>query len=131
MQGNGFRNFVLCVLTAAFLVTGLWIMKQRIEKQNTYLDAAEQAEYAAQNVDVSELEALKAEENALSEEISAMDTQMAQLQEEITSLEQNIAQLQQEYDQLAQQEDSVYYQTIFQSLTEGMSLVESYISGDQ
>lgn len=104
---------------------------QRIEKQNTYLDAAEQAEYAVQNLDTSELEALEGEENALAEEISAMDGQMAKLQEELTSLEQNVAQLQQEYDQLAQQEDSVYYQTIFQSLTEGMSLVESYINGNQ
>jgi len=121
---------MLCILTAVFLGTGIWIMIQRINRQNTYLDAVKNAEYAAQNPDTSALEAVEAEQNALTEENSEMDEKIADLQEELASLDQAFAQLQKEYDQLAQEEDSVYYQTIFQSLTEGMSLVESYINGD-
>lgn len=131
MQKNGFRNVILCALTVLFLGTGIWLLNQRLDRKNEYLDAVHQAEYAAENPDRSALEALEAERNGLLAETEEMNEQMLTIQEEITSLEQELVQLQQEYDQLAQEEDSVYYQTIFQSLTEGVSLVESYLNGDQ
>lgn len=106
-------------------------MGQRYDKQKIYVDIIAEADHAVKNMDASEMEALETEKNTLSEEISAMNGQMTEVQEEIASLEQNIAQLQQEYDQLAQEEDSVYYLKIFQSLTEGMSMVESYINGNE
>lgn len=131
MQKNGLRNIILCVLTVLFLATGVWILTQRIQKQNAYLEAAAQAEHTAQNLDTSALEAREAEEQKILAENSEMEAQVSALQEELASLDQDLAQLQQEYDQLAQEEDSVYYQTIFQSLMEGVSLVESYINGNE
>lgn len=131
MQKIGFRNVILGLLTAAFIGTGVWMLLQRENRKNTYLDAIASAEYAAQSLDQSDLEARKAEAEALLAEIGEMDQEALALEEEIASLDLEIAKLQQEYDQLAQEEDSAYYLTILQSLTEGMSQVESYIDGDQ
>lgn len=121
----------LFALTAMFLAAGIWFLTQRLDMQNRYLNIIAVTEDAAKNPDLSTLEALEADQNSLLAENSEMESRIGALEEELASLDQDIAQLQQEYEQLAQQEDSVYYQTIFQSLTEGMSLVESYISGNE
>ncbi len=122
---------LLCVLAALLLGAGIRMVTLRLERQETYLNLISQAQYLSENPDTAELDALEAEKENLTTQTDDLNTQIQALEEALAGLDQDVDQLQQEYDQLAQGEDSSYYQAIFQSLTEGVSLVESYLNGNE
>lgn len=131
MKVLNFKNVMLLALAAGFLAGGIWLMSRRQAMRSDYETRLEEAAWSAENPDRSALEEMAAEQAALETEIADMTGQLEQLQQDTAELDRELEQLRQNYEQLTQEEDTVYYQTVLQALTEGVRLVESYISGDE
>ena len=64
---------------------------------------------------------------AINEELTANREQIAQLQEDIAKTYEASAKLQKKYDERALEVDAEYYYSIIDSLSEGVSVVETYL----
>lgn len=128
MKNKKTCTIVACVLCAVFLIAGSWMLVRNIRAINSYGSAISEAQQALTAADpanadgiVSDVAALQAQNVALEETLLALQAEAAEQAEEN-------AQLQDQYDELVQLEDTTYYQTILQSLTEGMNRVEEYLN---
>lgn len=124
-------DVILCAVIGIFLISGLVLMTLSIQKQKDYTAALAEAKQKLTAADPVQADAPEAELAALQEENASLEATVAALEEENAVLKAEEERLQQEHDELAQQEDTVYYQTILDSLKKGMSKVEEYICGDE
>lgn len=128
MKRDKLRIIVPIVLCAAFLVAGGWLLTQNLLQMKHYNETIASEKQALVAANPANAETLEGEAAAAQEENTALEETIRVLEEEAAALAEENAQLQDRYDELLQNEDTTYYQTILQSLTEGMTRVEEYIN---
>lgn len=131
MKNNKMRIIIPCILCAAFLAGGVWMMVKNIMQMNHYTGAISQAQQALTAADPANAQGVEMQAEALQEENAALQEQLLALQAENETLSAETDRLQLRADELNQSEDTVYYQTILESLQEGVSRVEEYIGSGE
>ena len=123
------RNIVLLALTAVFLLTGIWLFAKRGAMESACKESVHQVQMEMGMPDTSHLDALVTEQREVIEKTEKIRSETASVQESMDALVRDIAGLEAEYEQLANEDETVYYQTIFQALSEGVQMVERYLEG--
>lgn len=131
MKKNLLRILIPGLLTLVFLAAGLWFMSAYNNTEAYYTDAIFHTRQSLEQLDTAAAESAEAELAALQEENENLKQEIADLQTQNTALDTDTAALQEEYNTLSQSEDTIYYQTILESLTEGMNQVVQYIEGTE
>lgn len=131
MKKNTLRLLIPGLLALIFLAGGLWFLIAYHNTYGYYTGAISDAQESLSQLDIASADQVEADLAALEAENDALAQQIADLQTQNAQLDTDTAALQQEYDALAQSEDTVYYQTILESLTEGMNQVVQYIEGTE
>ena len=124
MKNSKIRIIVPCVLATIFLTAGFWMMAKSVGQVNYYTQQIAQAQQALQAADPAKADALEQEAAALQERNQVLAEQVQALQQENAALDESNAQLSARLEELTGQEQTAYYQTILESLTEGMNRVE-------
>lgn len=120
-------TMLLAVLTAVFLAVGGWLLVEHKNTVKNYEAAITEAEQALAGLDLASAEAAEAALAAKVGENQMLEQEIAALQTENDTLDADTAALQESNSQLQQQEDTIYYQTILESLREGMSQLGQYL----
>ena len=128
MQRFSIINILLCVLAIAFVAAGVFLMSSQISRENMYALELERAISNASDPDDAAVVDAEAE-IALIEKNNAENTLLIpKLQEHIDAQNASIVKVQQKCDELAGKVDAEYYEGIIDSLSKGVSLVESYLN---
>ena len=125
------KTWLPALLSVLFIAAGVWMLLTCIQTEAYYTDSTAQAQQALAALDVEAAEALETELAAVREENTALEVQLQELHAENETLDADLAAAQAEYDRLEQLEDTAYYQTILESLQEGISRVAQYINGTE
>lgn len=131
MKNIKLRIIIPCILCAAFLAGGVWMMTQNLSQMNRYKAAISQAKQELLDADPAQAEPVEAQAAALQTENADLEEQILALQAEEETLTEEVDQLQIRHDELSQSEDTVYYRTILESLQEGVRRVEEYIGSGE
>ena len=127
MKKQNICTIVLAVFTAVFLAGGLWFM---IVHQNTVADyetAIQNAQQTLTGLDIAVAEDAEAALAVRLKENQTLEAEIAALQEKNDALDTAVSQLQGSNAALQQQEDIIYYQTILESLREGMNKLGQHL----
>jgi len=128
MKKNIICMIICGVLSLGFLAGGILLLQTRNQKeqQNEAKLAALRQEQArlGQDTSAQQLTEAKNTNETLRNEVEALTV-------ECENLDKVNSELEQLYETLSQDENTVYYMTILESLKKGMDLVESYLNNDQ
>ena len=127
MKNFRILNIFLCFLAIALAVGGIFLMCEHVARENKYALELERAVSAAANPNNHELEEAEEEAAEINEELTANRDEIAKLQEDIAKTNEASAKLQKKYDERALEVDAEYYYSIIDSLSEGVSVVETYL----
>ena len=120
---------ILCAaLSLAFLAGGIFALISRDNKLKENEAAIKQLR---QEQDTLVKEDCTQEISDVQQNNTQLQQQIDTLKTECDQLDENNVALQQEYETLSQDENTIYYLTVLESLKKGMEKVESYINNAQ
>ena len=127
MKKNILFVLLSVLLSLGLIAGGLLFMSAYNSRISYYSDAISDAQQTLASLDISAVESSESDLNALLESNDTIAQQIAELEKENAALNEENSSLQQELDVLSQDENTIYYQTILNSLKEGLKQVVQHI----